>query len=445
MMSYALVLLTLAIGVLLGWLMQHWRQKGLIIEARADLERDLVAMRERVQAREAQLVARDREIEEKTASFAAVDKKFADTFKSLSSEALQASNQNFMDLARSVFDRYQNNLSHAATLQDQKFRELFTPLKESLVSVDSKISELERVRVGAYEGLKQQIHSLNETQMQLRGETSNLVRALRAPQTRGRWGEIQLRRVVEMAGMLNHCDFFEQQTVDTENGARRPDMVVRLPGGKSIVVDAKVPLMAYLEAIEQLDDNARRDKMLEHAAQVRRHMMQLSQKSYWDQFQPSPEFVVLFLPGEPFFSAALEADPSLLEAGVAQRVILATPTTLIALLRSVAYGWRQESLAANAQAISELGRQLYQRLSGLTGYMGDLGRQLGNAVGSYNKAIANLESRVLVSARKFEDLQADDPEKEIETLASIDLTAKLPEGLAADFIPPERPLELPTI
>ena len=263
-----------------------------------------------------------------------------------------------------------------------------------------------------------------ETQTQLRSETANLVRALGTPRVRGRWGEIQLKRVVEMAGMLDHCDFYEQQSVSTEEGRLRPDLIVRLPGGKNIVVDAKAPLTGYLEANEATDEPTRRSKLQDHARQIRDHMTALSRKSYWDQFQPAPEFVVLFLPGETFFSAALEQDAALIEQGVEQRVILATPTTLITLLKAVAYGWRQENLAANAREISELGKDLYKRIADMSSHIGDVGSKLGKAVESYNKAVGSLETRVLVSARRFRDLDAAGTEQEIDPVLPVEVAPR---------------------
>lgn len=391
----------------------------------ADLQRQVTALSTKAAELNQAMIEQQKQAAEKLALLDNAKQQLSDAFKALAADALKSSNSSFLELAKTHLEKFQEAAKGDLDKRQTAIDELVKPVKESLVKVDTKLQEIEKSRIEAYSGLTQQVRSLSDLQKDLRTETANLVKALRRPQARGRWGEIQLRRVVEMAGMVAHCDFLEQQSVETDDGRLRPDLVVQLPGHKNIVVDSKAPLEAYLEAIEAADDETRATKLKDHARQVRNHITSLGRKSYFDQFEHAPEFVVLFLPGEVFFSAALENDPELIELGVSQNVIIATPTTLIALLRAVAYGWRQEVLAENAKAISDLGQELYKRLADLGGHIERLGKGLNTAINAYNSAVGSLESRVLVSARRFKELGAAAIGSDIGDIPQIDTSSRV--------------------
>jgi DNA recombination protein RmuC len=393
---------------------------------KANLERLLVDQKKLVESRarlESALESERKTGHEKIELLTKAGEDLQNAFKALAADALKSNNLSFLQIAEESMKRFQSEAKGDLEARQKAVADLIAPVRESLGKVDAQIQQMEIARGEAYGDLKAQVQSLIVTQKELRSETGNLVRALRTPNVRGRWGEIQLRRVVEIAGMLPYCDFAEQETIFSESGRLRPDLVVKLPGGKQVVVDAKTPLEAFLDAFETGDDEERRVCLESHARQVREHINTLSSKKYWEQFDSTPEFVVMFLPGETFFSAALEQDTGLIEHGVLSRVIPASPTTLIALLKAINYGWNQQKLARNAQEISAIGKELHDRLRKLAIHITNVGTNLDRAVDAYNQAVGSLESRVMVSARKFAELGAAVAE-DIPQVAPIETTAR---------------------
>lgn len=355
--------------------------------------------------------------EEERQLLAQAERKLTDTFKSLASDTLRQSTGDFLKLAEEKLKAAQDVASKDFEAREKKIDEIVKPARESLARLDDELRKMENDRRGVEGQLTEQLRNLG-------AQTSKLFDALRTPAVRGRWGEIQLKRVVEIAGMVEHCDFFEQEVQSTENGRFRPDLRIQLPGTKNVVVDSKVPLKAYLEAMECDDEAARGLKLVEHANQIRTHITQLSSKSYWDACKPTPEFVVLFLPGEMFFSAALQHDAALIEDAAARKVILATPTTLIALLKAVSYGWRHERLAENAQHISELGQELHERIATMASHLARLGGALGKAVEEFNNTARSMESRVLVSTRRFKELGVS-TKRDVEEIEVIETAPRI--------------------
>jgi DNA recombination protein RmuC len=404
-------------------------------------ERDLrIDLQSRLAAVDSAREEERRSAEEKLKLIQDAQKELVVQFEALSNKALKSNNEQFLQVARGHVEKIFLEADKSQEKRSVEMQKLVEPLKDSLKTVTTQIGEIEKERVKAYSSLTEQVKGLSQAQVQLQKEAGNLVSALRKPTVRGRWGEIQLRRVVEMAGMVDHCDFEEQRSVETDDGRLRPDVVIHLPGDKIIVVDAKAPLEAYLDSIEAEDDDVRATGMRRHAEQIRTHVKQLSVKAYHDQFSTSPDMVVMFLPGESFFYAALTEDPSLIEYGVERSVIIATPTTLIALLRAVAYGWRQERIAENAQNISRLGQELYERISTMVDHFSLVGKRLDSAVSSYNKAVGSMESRVLVSARKFKEYGTG-TSKDVATIEPVDTSARKlnsPEG-GLSLLPPVAP------
>ncbi len=389
-------------------------------------EKEIADLRERLAGETARRAAAEAGSKEKELAHEArlsllteAKDRLTDAFKALSAEVLQTNSRLFLERAKETFERQIESSSRDLESRQKAIDELIHPLRESLAKMEGGINELEKARTGAYASLTEQIRSLSGSQDQLQKETARLVKALRTPTVRGKWGELQLKRTVEIAGLQEHCDYFEQKSLSTEEGRLRPDMIVRLPGNLKLVIDAKAPLLAFLDSLEEEDETGKTAKVKEHARQIRDHINKLADKKYQEQFLPTPEFVVLFLPAESFFTAALTFDQGLIEYGVERKVILATPTTLIALFKLIAYAWRQDDLARNNEKIQRLGRDLYERLAVMARHFASLGKSLDDAVKQYNDTLGSLESRVLVAARQFKDLGVSSG-KELAALPEVE-------------------------
>ncbi|MGD8546638.1 MAG: DNA recombination protein RmuC [Thiohalophilus sp.] len=341
---------------------------------------------------------------EKLESLNQAREQLKESFSALSSQALKHNSEEFLRLAQQNLEKFQTEAKGDLAQKEKAFEQLIKPIRESLEKTERQINNIEKERKEAYGALHKHIETMNLTQQELRNQTHNLVQALRRPEVRGQWGELTLKRLAELAGMVEHCDFYQQENIKTDEGRQRPDMIVRMPDGREIVVDVKTPLDAYLSAIESSDDEQRQQHMQRHARNVRQRINELASKAYWNQFSQSPEFVVLFIPGDQFLSAALESDYQLMEDALGKHVILATPTSFVALLRAVAYGWRQEQLAKNAEHIKKIGEELYQRLATFTSHLQKMGRSLDSAVKHYNSTVGSFDSRILPSAQKFREM-----------------------------------------
>jgi len=447
----AYMILGIFIGGLIVWFLAKARFQGTYAKQLAELEGNArsaeavnVELRQQVQQKDLEinqirnelgaekqskvealtrLEESQKNLNEQKSLLEAMKTEMTDTFNALSSAALKSSSEDFLRLASEHLGKVVAETKGKLGEHQAAIDGLIKPLHEALKRYDEQVRIIEESRHKAYGSLEEQLRALASTHEQLQKETSNLVSALKKPQVRGRWGEITLRRVAELSGMSAHCDFTEQISVETESGRLRPDMIVHLPMEREIVVDAKVSLEAYLDALSASTDDERKIKMEKHTQQVRAHMNKLASKEYWSQFKLSPEFVVLFIPGESFLSSALELDGTLIEDGIQKRVIIATPTTFIALLRAIAYGWRQEQITKNAQEISNLGKELYERIHTLVKHFVDIGSAIGKAMDSYNKVVGSMELRVLPSVRKFKELGVTGAE-EIPVIEQIDKTPR---------------------
>ncbi len=420
--------LTLVAGIAIGWLLGRRSADGAARPALAAADAGLSAAREQVAGLTATLEAEREAARERehvlTAVQADSEARLREAFGALAGEALRRNNEAFTALAEARLATARAGAEGDLAQRQQAIEGMVGPLRESLERVQLQLNTVEKERAGSYASLLEQVAHMRTTSQQLQQETNQLVTALRAPQVRGRWGEMQLERAVEAAGMTEHIDYVTQETVSGPDGRVRPDLVVRLIGGKNVVVDSKVAFIGYLEAMEARDEATRAARLKAHARHLRDHIDQLGAKSYFEHFSPSPEFVVCFVPADAFLDAALREEPGLLERAFERNVVVATPSTLVALLRTIAYTWRQDALAANAAEVHQLGRELYQRISTMGGHIDKLGRSLNSAVGAYNQTVSSLESRVLVTARKMIELKVVDPADRAEPPKQVTETAR---------------------
>jgi DNA recombination protein RmuC len=435
------LLIGLVVGAGVFFLLVRGRLRALTAErARAgDLERQLVKAESGLE--------HERTLgQERLTTLQDAQERLSNSFKALSAEALQASMKQLTELARSQLQAAQTEAKGDMDKRHLAVEQLVAPLKEQLGRMDQQLVALDRDRRESRGRLEAQLRTLSETGEKLRSETGALVTALRKPNARGQWGQMQLRKVVELAGMVRHCDFAEQASLGGADAPLRPDLVINLPGGKHVVVDAKAPLQGVLDAYEATDEETREQHLKDHARLLRKHVKQLCDKAYWADLDSAPDFVVLFLPGEHLYSAALEVDPTLIEDAMSKRVLIATPTTLLAILRAVAYGWQQERVAESAQAISELGRELHGRLVKLSALMATLGRRLSSTVQAYNDTVGSYESRVLPSARRFAEHGAVSEERELPELEPVTVSPRSVQVAAVEDEPrreaPPRPAAL---
>ena len=387
-------------------------------------QREIVVLKQENMRLSTRLEMEERNQSEKLAALNQAEDRFKDTFAALSNQVLKSSNEEFLQLAQESMRQFHVQARADLEKRERSIHTLVEPIKEALLQTGKQIHRIEKERSAAYGNLEKYLDSMSKTQEQLQNETRNLVKALRRPEIRGRWGEMTLKRLVELAGMVEHCDFYEQEQIDGKDGAVRPDMIIRMADEREIVVDVKTPLDAYLNALESDDEKGREDGLKRHARIVRERVRELSRKAYWQQFEKAPDFVVMFIPGEQFLSAALDIDRTLLEDAIREKVILATPTSFIALLQVIEYGWRQQSLAENAEKIRIMGQDIYNRLATFGEHLARLGKNLGGSVESYNKAVGSLERQVLPGARKFTEMGVS-PKKKIPELDPIESQVRL--------------------